>query len=66
VAAQFTILGTISVALNTSVDLIVTYWAAQAREWLAERPKFIARTRQASGAVMCGLGAALLIVRRTS
>lgn len=66
VALQFVVLGTISVALNTAVDLIVTRWAAKARDGLAGRPTFIARTRQTSGAVMCGLGAALLIARRAS
>ncbi|SFN83477.1 Threonine/homoserine/homoserine lactone efflux protein [Bradyrhizobium sp. Rc3b] len=66
VAAQFIVLGLISVALNTSVDLIVTYWAAKAREGFAKRPSFIVKTRQVSGAVMCGLGATLLFARRTS
>ncbi|MDF0492675.1 LysE family transporter [Bradyrhizobium yuanmingense] len=66
VAEQFVVLGLISVALNTSVDLIVTYWAAKARDGLAKRPSFVARMRQASGAVMCGLGATLLLARRTS
>jgi threonine/homoserine/homoserine lactone efflux protein len=66
VAAQFVVLGLISVALNTSVDLIVTHWAAKARAGLAKRPSFITRTRQVSGAVMCGLGATLLVARRTS
>ncbi|MET4175432.1 threonine/homoserine/homoserine lactone efflux protein [Bradyrhizobium sp. LA6.1] len=66
VAVQFTVLGTMSVALNTGVDLIVAHWAAKAREALTERPKFVARTRRASAAVMCGLGAALLIARRAS
>jgi hypothetical protein len=42
------------------------HWAAKAREALTERPKFVARTRRASAAVMCGLGAALLIARRAS
>jgi threonine/homoserine/homoserine lactone efflux protein len=65
VAAQFVVLGLISVALNTSVDLIVTYWAAKARAGFANRPSFIAKTRQASGAVMCGLGTTLLFARRT-
>jgi threonine/homoserine/homoserine lactone efflux protein len=64
VAAQFIVLGLVSVALNTSVDLIVTYWAAKARAGLAKRPSFITKTRQASGAVMCGLGATLLFARR--
>jgi threonine/homoserine/homoserine lactone efflux protein len=66
VAAQFVVLGLISVALNTSVDLIVTHWAARARDGLAKRPSFITRTRQLSGAVMCGLGATLLVARRAS
>jgi threonine/homoserine/homoserine lactone efflux protein len=65
VAAQFILLGLISVALNTSVDLMVTYWAAKARAGFAKRPSFITRTRQASGALMCGLGATLLFARRT-
>ncbi|TPQ41899.1 RhtB family transporter [Bradyrhizobium guangdongense] len=65
VAAQFIVLGLISVALNTGVDLIVTMWAAKARTGLARRPHVIAKTRQASAAVMCGLGATLLLARRT-
>jgi threonine/homoserine/homoserine lactone efflux protein len=65
VAAQFILLGLISVALNTSVDLMVTYWAAKARAGFAKRPSFITRTRQASGALMCGLGATLLFARPT-
>jgi threonine/homoserine/homoserine lactone efflux protein len=64
VGAQFILLGLISVALNTSADLIVTYWAAKARAGLARRPSFLIKTRQASAAIMCGLGAALLFARR--
>jgi threonine/homoserine/homoserine lactone efflux protein len=64
VALQFVVLGAISVALNTSVDLIVTHFAARARAGLARRPALIARMRQASGAVMCTLGASLLLARR--
>src|SRR5882724_9645404 len=63
IAAQFVFLGLISVALNTCVDLLVTYWAAKARAGLVRRPSFVAKTRKASGAVMCGLGAALLFAR---
>ncbi|MGJ5045973.1 LysE family translocator [Bradyrhizobium oligotrophicum] len=66
VAAQFIVLGLISVALNTSVDLIVTVWAAKARHGLVRRPSLVTRMRQASGAVMCGLGGALLLARRAS
>jgi threonine/homoserine/homoserine lactone efflux protein len=65
-AAQFFALGLISVALNTSVDVIVTLWAAKVRTVLAPRVSFATRTRQASGAIMCGLGATLLFARRGS
>ena len=64
VAAAFIGLGLISVALNTSADLVATCWAARARAGLARRPAFITRTRQASGAVLCALGATLLLARR--
>jgi threonine/homoserine/homoserine lactone efflux protein len=66
VAAQFIVLGLISVALNTSADLVVTYWAARARAGFARRPTFLTRMRQASGAIMCGLGATLLLARRAA
>jgi threonine/homoserine/homoserine lactone efflux protein len=64
IAAQFIVLGLISVALNTSADLVVTYWAAKARAGLARRPSFVTSTRQASGVIMCGLGTTLLLARR--
>jgi threonine/homoserine/homoserine lactone efflux protein len=66
VAAQFIVFGAISVALNTSADVVVTYWAARARAGLENRPSLIMRARQASGAVMCGLGASLLVARRSA
>jgi threonine/homoserine/homoserine lactone efflux protein len=66
VGLQFVVLGLVSVALNTAVDVVVTYWAAKARDGLARRPQTIARLRQASGAVMCGLGASLLLARRSA
>jgi threonine/homoserine/homoserine lactone efflux protein len=66
VAVQFAGLGLISVVLNTSVDLIVTIWAARVRAGLTNRPSLIARSRQLSGAVMCGLGASLLLARRAA
>ena len=66
VAAQFVVLGVISVALNTTADIVVTYGAAIARADLENRPSLIMRARRASGAVMCGLGASLLFVRRST
>ena len=66
VGAQFVVLGVISVALNTTADIVVTYGAAIARADLENRPSLIMRARRASGAVMCGLGASLLFVRRST
>ena len=66
VAQQFIFLGLISVVLNTAVDVIVTYWAAKARDGLTRRPSLIVKMRRASGAVMCGLGATLLFARRAA
>jgi threonine/homoserine/homoserine lactone efflux protein len=66
VAGQFVVLGLISVALNTGADLVVTYWAAKARAGFARRPSLLTRTRQASGAIMCGLGTTLLFARRAA
>jgi threonine/homoserine/homoserine lactone efflux protein len=66
VAAQFVVLGLISVVLNTFADIVVTYWAAMARAGLESRPSLIMRARQASGAVMCGLGVSLLFARRST
>ena len=65
VATQFIVLGLISVALNTSADLAVTYWGAKARARLARRPSFLTKTQHASGAIMRGLGATLLFARRS-
>ena len=64
VAHQFVILGLLSVALNTGVDVVVTSWAAKARDGLARHPPTIVRLRQTSAAVLCGLGAGLLLARR--
>jgi threonine/homoserine/homoserine lactone efflux protein len=66
IAAQFVVLGLISVGLNTTADIVVTYAAAVARRGLQERPSLIVRARQTSGAVMCGLGASLLFARRST
>jgi len=66
VAQQFVALGLLSVSLNTVADLVVTCWAAIAHGALANRPTLITRARQASGAVMCTLGASLLFARRSA
>jgi threonine/homoserine/homoserine lactone efflux protein len=66
IAAQFFVLGLVSVMLNTTADLVVTYGAAIARAGLEDRPSLIMRARQASGAVMCGLGLSLFFARRST
>ncbi len=66
VAFQFIALGLVSVALNTLADTAVACAASNARDGLARRPGLIRRLRQASGAVLCGLGASLAFARRTA
>ena len=53
---QFLILGTISVTLNTTVDLIVVGFAGSLGLRLAHRSKFVETQRTASGVGMIGLG----------
>lgn len=64
VALQFVILGLVSVVLNTLVDVGVAIMASRARDGLVRRPALIRRIREASGLVICALGAALALARR--
>jgi threonine/homoserine/homoserine lactone efflux protein len=66
VAAQFVVLGLISVCLNTTADIVVACWTAMARARFGHRTMAIVRARQTSGVVMCGLGASLLVARRSA
>src|SRR5882724_3691789 len=61
IALQFAALGLISVLLNTLADIAVVIMAARARDSLARRIGLIRRLREASGVVMCGLGASLAL-----
>ena len=63
-ALAFIALGLISVALNTSADVIVVMVAASARATLIRRPIFIQRLRQGSGLFIAGLGFSLALARR--
>src|SRR5579872_6383647 len=54
---QFVLLGTISVALNTSCDLIVTFAAAPIGARLRSSPVLRRRQRTATGLTLIGLGA---------
>jgi threonine/homoserine/homoserine lactone efflux protein len=64
VAVQFVVLGLVSVALNTGVDILVALGAGGIRRGLSARPGLLVRLRQGSGAMLCALGAGLALVRR--
>jgi threonine/homoserine/homoserine lactone efflux protein len=53
---QFVILGSISVGLNTSADLLVTVFAGPLGERIRSSTKFRRAQRTTTGAVMLGLG----------
>ena len=56
---QFVMLGTISVALNTTADLIVIALAGPLGQRIRSSPVFRRRQRSVTGAIMIGLGAYL-------
>ena len=64
VALQFVALGLVSIALNTLGAFLATLMASRARDSLVRKPHVIRRVRQASGLVMCSLGALLALARR--
>ena len=53
---QFVVLGVLSVAMNTTVDLVVVYLAAPLERKLKSSAKFRSGQRVASGVGMIGLG----------
>ena len=57
VFAQFVLLGSISVALNTSADLVVAVFAGPLGDRLRRSARFRRTTRMASGGALIGLGA---------
>ena len=61
---QFLLLGLISVALNTAVDVVVTMLASRARSIAFGRPTVLRRLRMAAGGLIAALGLALLFARR--
>jgi threonine/homoserine/homoserine lactone efflux protein len=64
VTVQFMVLGLVSVAMNTAVDVVVAFAAAKVRESAGAYPKRIQRVREASGGAMLALGLGLLFTRR--
>jgi len=64
VAAQFILLGFLSVVLNTLADVAVAVGASRIRDGAAARPGLVRRIREASGAAMVTLGLGLALARR--
>ncbi|MBO1905322.1 LysE family translocator [Microvirga sp. 3-52] len=66
VALQFAVLGFVSVALNTLVDIVVAFAASGIRAGATARPNLIRRLREGSGAAMVALGIGLAFASRPS
>jgi threonine/homoserine/homoserine lactone efflux protein len=64
IGLQFVVLGLISVALNTAVDVVVAMLASRARSLAMGRPTMLRRLRTAAGGLVAALGLALLFARR--
>lgn len=64
VAAQFAVLGLISVLLNTLADVVVAVAGGSIRQGAAARPGLVRRLRELSGGAMIALGLGLAFVRR--
>ena len=61
---QFLLLGLVSVALNTAVDVVVALLASRARSMAVARPSLLRRLRQGAGLGIASLGLALVFARR--
>ena len=59
IMAQFIVLGSISVALNTLADILVVFAANQIRTYFVSRPHAIKRLQKLSGVTMIALGLGL-------
>jgi len=64
VVLQFMALGAISVALNTTPDILIALGAGRVRKGLLSRPSLMKRAQKASGGLLMGLGLALAFARR--
>ena len=58
---QFVLLGSVSVGLNTSADLVVTLLAGPLGDLIRKSPKFRRRQRTTTGVIMIGLGTYLAL-----
>jgi threonine/homoserine/homoserine lactone efflux protein len=65
-ALQLIVLGAITVALNTLVDVVVAYGAGAISERLRTRPKLWRRQQVATGSLLIGLGGVAATGHRSS
>ncbi len=61
---QFLLLGLVSVAFNTAIDIVVAVMASRARSMAMARPTLLRRLRQGAGLAIAGLGLSLVFARR--
>ncbi|MEM7776564.1 MAG: LysE family translocator [Pseudomonadota bacterium] len=66
VGMQFALLGIMTVAMNTTADLIVSYAGGALRSGLVARPQLLRRLGEVSGGTLCMLGASLALVKRNA
>jgi threonine/homoserine/homoserine lactone efflux protein len=64
VTLQFLVLGFVSIAMNTAVDVIVAFAAGKLRDKASSHPKRVQRVREASGWAILALGVGLIFARR--
>src|SRR3954453_848792 len=64
VAAQFAVLGIVSVLLNTAADVAVAFVASRIKQGAAESPTLVRRLQEASGGLMVALAVGLALARR--
>ena len=64
VAAQFLVLGFVSVTLNTLADIVVAFMASGLHKGAAARPTLIRRLREITGGGMIALGVGLAVAKR--
>jgi threonine/homoserine/homoserine lactone efflux protein len=65
-AAQFIVLGLISVVLNTGMAVLIVSLTSTLRGRMEGRAPLVRRLRQGSGIILAGLGVSLLLTRRTA
>lgn len=64
IALQFTVLGLISIVLNTGMAVLVVRAASTLRQRLLQQEHLLRRLRKGSGALFAALGVSLLLTRR--